>query len=126
MDSLAAEDALGVVDLLLPGERDMLRQPLIDFVDNLKRLEIADSTASLDKVGGLDIAFQDVNVDETDTNVDDVADIRITATSTASIDGETRADRPVADRRGVRRQSARHGQRTAGLRRRLEAGDGEA
>src|SRR5215203_1082356 len=27
MDSLEAEDALGVVDLLLPGERDMMRQP---------------------------------------------------------------------------------------------------
>ncbi len=43
---------------------------------------------------------------QTETNVDDIADIRITATSTASIDGETRADRPPADRRGVRR---RHG-----------------
>jgi hypothetical protein len=37
MDSLAAEDALGVVDLLLPGERETMRQPLIDFVDHLKR-----------------------------------------------------------------------------------------
>src|SRR6185295_10185671 len=55
MDALAAEDALGVVDLLLPGERDMMRQPLIDIVANLKRLDIVDSTASLDKVGGLDI-----------------------------------------------------------------------
>ena len=89
MDALAAEDALGVVDLLLPGERDMLRQPLIDLVDNLKRLEIADSKASLEKVGGLDLAFEDVQVDQTDTNVDDVSNIRITATGTASIDGET-------------------------------------
>ena len=88
MDALAAEDALGVVDLLLPGERDMLRQPLIDLVDNLKRLEIADDTASLDKVGGIDLAFEDVKVDETDTNVDDVTNIRITATSTASVDGK--------------------------------------
>ena len=55
MDALAAEDALGVVDLLLPGERETMRQPLIDIVDNLKRLEIADDSASLDKVGGLDI-----------------------------------------------------------------------
>ena len=89
MDSLAAEDALGVVDLLLPGEREMMRQPLIDIVDNLKRLKIADSTASLDKVGGLDLSYEDVQVDPTDTNVDDVADIRITATGTASVDGDT-------------------------------------
>ena len=88
MDALAAEDALGVVDLLLPGERDMMRQPLIDIVDNLKRLEIVDSTASLDKVGGLDIAFDGVQVEPTATNVDDVSDIRITATGTASVNGE--------------------------------------
>ncbi len=87
MDALSAEDALGVVDLLLPGERDMMRQPLIDLVDNLKRLEIVDSTATLDKVGGLDIAFDDVHVDTTDTNVADISDIRITATGTASVDG---------------------------------------
>jgi hypothetical protein len=89
MDSLAAEDALGVVDLLLPGERDMMRQPLINFVENLKRLDIVDTSASLDKVGGLDIAFDNVQVEPTATNVDDVSDIRITATGTASVDGDT-------------------------------------
>ncbi len=87
MDALSAEDALGVVDLLLPGERDMMRRPLIDIIDNLKRLEIADNTATLDKVGGLDIVFDNVQVDPTDTNVADVSDIRITATGTASVDG---------------------------------------
>jgi hypothetical protein len=94
MDSLAAEDALGVVDLLLPGERDMMRQPLIDIVDNLKRLKVVDGTANLDKVGGLDIAFTDVQVEPTTTNVDDVTDIRITATGTASVDG---AAVPIGD-----------------------------
>jgi hypothetical protein len=87
MDALSAEDALGVVDLLLPGERDMMRQPLIDFVENLKRLDIVDTSASLDKVGGLDLVFDDVQVEPTATNVDDVSDIRITATGTASVDG---------------------------------------
>ncbi len=87
MDALSAEDALGVVDLLLPGERDMMRQPLIDIIDHLKRLEIADNSATLDKVGGLDIVFDNVQVDPTDTNVADISDIRITATGTASVDG---------------------------------------
>jgi hypothetical protein len=89
MDSLAAEDALGVVDLLLPGEREMFRQPLIDYVDNLKRLGIVDGTADLGKIGGLDITFEDVQVDTTETNVDDISDIRITATSTTAVDGAT-------------------------------------
>ncbi|MEP7113387.1 MAG: hypothetical protein ABI862_08990, partial [Ilumatobacteraceae bacterium] len=94
VDALGAEDALGVVDLLLPGERDMLRQPMIDLVDNLKRLEIAGSTANLDKVGGLDLAFEDVRVVSTETNVDDISDIRITATATSSADG---ANVPIGD-----------------------------
>lgn len=88
MDALGAEDALGVVDLLLPGERETMRQPLIDLVDNLKRLEIVDSTARLDKVGGLDVVFADVQVDPKPTNVDDISNIRIRATATASIDGD--------------------------------------
>ncbi len=94
MDALGAEDALGVVDLLLPGERETMRQPLIDLVDNLKRLEIVDSTARLDKVGGLDIVFDDVQVDPKPTNVDDISNIRIRATGTASIDG---AAVPIGD-----------------------------
>jgi len=89
MDSLAAEDALGVVDLLLPGERDMMRQPLIDFVDNMKRLKVVDDSANLAKVGGIDLSFEDVQVETTETNVDDVSDIHITATGTASVNGET-------------------------------------
>jgi hypothetical protein len=88
MDSLAAEDVLGVVDLLLPGERDMMRQPLIDLVDNLKRLGVADNTASLQKVGALDISFENVEVKPTPTNVDDVSDINITAKGTVAVDGK--------------------------------------
>jgi hypothetical protein len=94
MDALAAEDALGVVDLLLPGEREVFRQPLIDYVDHLKRLEIVDDTADLGKVGGLDISFEDVQVDTTETNVDDISDIRITATSNTAVDG---AAVPIGD-----------------------------
>ncbi len=87
MDALSSEDVLGVVDLLLPGERDTLRQPLIDMVENLKRLGVADSTADLEKIGGFDISFQDVQVESTPTNVDDVSDIDITATGRVSVDG---------------------------------------
>jgi hypothetical protein len=94
MDSLAAEDALGVVDLLLPGERETMRQPLIDFVDHLKRLKVVDESADLGKVGGIDLSFQDVQVETTATNVDDISDIHITGTGTASVDG---AKVPIGD-----------------------------
>jgi hypothetical protein len=66
----------------------VFRQPLIDLVDNLKRLEIADDTASLSKVAWLDLTFDDVQVEPTETNVDDITDIRVTATSHATLNGD--------------------------------------
>ena len=66
----------------------MMRQPLIDLVDNLKRLGVADDTANLQKVGALDISFENVEVKPTPTNVDDVSDIRITAKGTVALDGK--------------------------------------
>ncbi len=39
-------------------------------------------------VGGVDLAFDDVAVDTTETNVDDISNIHVTATGTASIDGD--------------------------------------
>lgn len=88
MKALGEEDVLGVVDLLLPGERETMRQPLLDMVDNLKRLEIVDGTATLDKIGGLDIGFEGVEVEPQTTNVDDITNIRITGVGTVSVDGQ--------------------------------------
>ena len=87
MDALGQEDVLGMVDLLLPGERSTFRQPLIDIVDNLKRLEVADDTADLGKVGGIDFTIEDLEVTAESTNVDDVTNIELTGTGTASVDG---------------------------------------
>jgi hypothetical protein len=86
--SLGQEDMLGVVDLLLPGERETMRQPLVDIVDNLKRLEVVDNTASLSEVGGVDIEFKDIEVDATPTNVADITNIRITGSGTSTVDGK--------------------------------------
>jgi hypothetical protein len=88
MHALGQEDVLGMVDLLLPGERTTFRQPLIDIVDNLKRLEVVDETASLDKVGGIDFSIDNLEVVDQPTNVDDVTNIELTGTGTASVDGE--------------------------------------
>jgi hypothetical protein len=92
--ALAKEDALGVVDLLLPGERATFRQPLIDLIDNLKRLEVLDEKASLSKVGGLDIEFDNVEVTADETNVDDITNIVVTGDSTITVDG---AAVPIGD-----------------------------
>ena len=57
--ALNDEDILGAVDLLLPGERETFRQPMIDLVDNLKRLEVLGDKADPSKVAGVDIDLSD-------------------------------------------------------------------
>ena len=46
----------------------------------------------------LDLIFDDVQVEPTETNVDDVSDIRITALGTSTVNGEAGADRRPVDR----------------------------
>lgn len=92
--SLGDEDVLGVVDLLLPGERDAFRQPLLDLVDHLTRLGVADDSADLADIGGLDIAFDGVKVTKGEEVADDIVDITVSGTSTTSVDGK---EVPIGD-----------------------------
>lgn len=92
--ALDNEDVLGVIDLLLPGERDTFRDPMVDMVDNLRRLEVLSLDADLSKIGGLDIQFTDVTVREEPTNVDDIANIYLSGASSVSVDG---ASVPLGD-----------------------------
>ncbi len=86
--ALSQEDFLGVIDLLLPAERDALRQPVLDTFDHLRRLEVLSSDASLSGFEGLDIEFADVSVREQATNVADIRNIYLSGSSTVSVDGE--------------------------------------
>jgi hypothetical protein len=79
---------------LLPGERDTFREPLIDFVDQLKRLEITDDSADLSDVSGFDISIGDPEIDVRDTNVDDISLVRVAASSTVSVNGD---ELPIGD-----------------------------
>ena len=92
--ALDNEDILGVVDLLVPGERETFRQPMIDLVEELKRLEITDETADLGKVGGFDISIDNVEVDARATNVDDVQLLNVTADASVSVNGD---ELPIGD-----------------------------
>jgi len=86
--ALGNEDVLGVIDLLLPGERETFRQPLIDWIGNLRRLTVLDDQASLSQVGGFDLTFSDVTVREEATNVSDISNIFLNGSATTSIDGD--------------------------------------
>ncbi|MGE3587656.1 MAG: hypothetical protein AB7L17_08035, partial [Ilumatobacteraceae bacterium] len=92
--ALDNEDVLGVIDLLLPGERETFRDPLIRTVDNLKRLEVLSEDASLDGVAGIDIKFADVTVREEKTNVDDIVNIFLSGSATGSVNGD---EVPIGD-----------------------------
>jgi hypothetical protein len=86
--ALEDEDVLGMIDLLLPGERDALRDPLVQMVSELGRLDVLSDDASLSAVAGLDIEIADEQVDVHPTNVDDITNVQLTGTITATVDGE--------------------------------------
>jgi hypothetical protein len=86
--ALDNEDALGVIDLLLPGERDTFRQPMIDLFEHLRRLDVLSDEASLDKIGGIDI---EVTVDEVraePTNVADITNVFMSGSSSITVNGD--------------------------------------
>ncbi|MCB1002528.1 MAG: hypothetical protein KDB40_24790, partial [Acidimicrobiales bacterium] len=87
--ALDNEDLLGVIDLLLPGEREMFREPLIDTVEHLTRLEVLSDDADLSKIAGIDIQFSDVEVRDEPTNVPDISNIYLSGTSSITVDGES-------------------------------------
>ena len=62
MESLDQEDFLGVIDLLLPGERDTFSEPAQELVSELTRLEVLTEDASLDDLSGFDVTLEDRNV----------------------------------------------------------------
>jgi hypothetical protein len=88
MESLDQEDMLGVIDLLLPGERDTFSEPAQELISELTRLEVLTDDASLDDLNGFDITLADRNVLVETTNVDDIVNITMNADATATIDGE--------------------------------------
>jgi hypothetical protein len=88
LTAIENEDVLGAIDVLLPGERETLREPVTDLIDELTRLEVLSSTADPSSVAGVDIVFEDERVEVATTNVDDIANLDIFATASATVDGE--------------------------------------
>ncbi len=93
-EALGNEDLVGMVDVMLPGERDALRGPLTDIVDELTRLEVLSDEADASAVTGVDFVVEDASVVEESTNVGDIVNLTMRADVTGSIDG---AELPVGD-----------------------------
>lgn len=87
VESLDSADVLGVIDLLLPGERETMREPMIEMFDNMRRLGVLADDASLSGIGGFELDFADIQVVAEPTNVDDISNVAVSGSVTASIDG---------------------------------------
>ncbi len=82
------EDLLGATDLLLPGERDLFKQPMIDYVAELSRLEVLTPDADLANIEGIDIVLGDTSVVAHATNVTDIVNLDLHAEVSTTVDGE--------------------------------------
>jgi hypothetical protein len=72
-------DAIGMLEQLEPGERDALRAPLVDLVDELNRLGILDD-ASLSELSGYDLEVRDLELAASEVR-EGVQAVRITGGS---------------------------------------------
>jgi hypothetical protein len=88
LTALENEDVLGIIDVLLPGERETLRDPVTDLTDELRRLEVLSDEADLSAVSGVDLVLENESARPDATNVDDIVNLDITAGGTATVDGE--------------------------------------
>ena len=82
------EDVLGVIDVLLPGERETMRGPFTDLVSELSRIDVLSEDADLSSIGGVDIEFEAETVEIDRTNVEDIVNLRLGGRVSGSVDGE--------------------------------------
>lgn len=62
LDAVADEDVLGVLAALPPSERDPLRDNLPAMAQELRRLQILSDDFDLEKIKGVDLGFDDVEM----------------------------------------------------------------
>jgi hypothetical protein len=86
--ALDEEDALGVIDVLLPGERDTLRDPAVQLFEELERLEVLSADADPSEISGVDLSFEIDDVTAEPTNVDDIVNVAVGGNASVTVDGE--------------------------------------
>ena len=85
--AIEAEDVLGVIDTLLPGERDSLGEPFIEMVGELQRLEVLSADTDLSHLLGLDVELTGETVRVSGTNVADIVNVALEAEAVVTLDG---------------------------------------
>ena len=61
-DAVSKSDALGTLDSVAPSERGALKDPLVEMVDQLKRLEILGQNFDLSSIGGVKLSVSDLRL----------------------------------------------------------------
>lgn len=89
MAAIEAEDVLGVIDTMLPGERDALGDPFVEMVGELQRLEVLSADTDLSKLLGLDVELTGETVQVRGTNVPDIVNVSLAADASITLDGAT-------------------------------------
>ena len=87
LDAIDDEDALGAVDVLLPGERETFREPMQRLVTQLTEWDVL-SDDNLSGISGVDFTVTDRAVEATETNVDDIVNLTVSASVASKVDGE--------------------------------------
>ena len=88
LGAMEGEDVLGLVDLMLPGERESLGEPMIDTVAELQRLEILSSDLDLGSLDGFDIMIEQHTTEVEQLGVDDIVMLHMSADATVTVDGD--------------------------------------
>ena len=68
LDSLSANDVLGVLDNLAPGEREVIKDATIDYVDELSRLGVLSADLDLSGVPGFEFSHEGMTYDVEQAN----------------------------------------------------------
>ncbi len=89
LSAVENEDVLGAVDVLIPGERDVFRDPLIDLISELIRLDVLSGDANLSRILGVEVDLADELVVVRPTNVADIVNVDLNAQMTVTVDDET-------------------------------------
>lgn len=93
-EAIGNRDVLGMLDSLLPGERDASRERAERLVSNLSKLGVLSDDADLGSISGLEITLSDMEYDAVETNVDDITDVLVSGNIEASVNGQ---DLPIGD-----------------------------
>jgi hypothetical protein len=82
-----AEDVLGAMDVVLPGERRTFEDPVVRLVEELQRIDVLSDGADLGKVAGLDI---EISLEEAtvESVADDIATVAMTGSASVSVNSQ--------------------------------------